>query len=343
MWNILDNDAKDGNGVMLSLVEMEEDLDKKLEDAQERRRICEIEERNALKAYRKAQRTLLEANARCANLYRERELYSSQVRSLVMDQSVLIWPSTCREGVANHIDSSNNISNRANSMPYSSHLVHEEYNQSNQPVRPFSQGPGFGQYNNLVARGLNIGVVPNNKPDASTSVPLLHKGSAIMNGIRSSSNDPTSSPEENGEVFPPGRYPPRDEQQCQVEREVSQADQDFPNNNSCDFLLLEAALRSQLYARWGTNNSQSLKGSSGDGEPMVERDCKSDDGNGRTYESYASPPLSDLGKLPPPEIEGLKALYVDENSCLNIFIFVFYFRYREIRATGKPCSCFNQR
>lgn len=324
MLNFLGNDAKDGNEVMLSLVEMEEDLDKKLEDAQERRRICEIEERNALKAYRKAQRSLLEANARCANLYRERELYSSRVRSLVMDQSVLIWPSTCQEGVANLIDSSNNMSNRANSMPSSNHLVHEEYNQSNQPVRPFSQGPGVGQYHNLVARGLNIGVVANSKPDASTSVPLRHKGIAIMNDIRSSSNDPTSSAEEDGEVFRPDCYPPRDEQQCQGEREVSQADQDFSNDNSCDFLLLEADLRSRLYARWGTNNSQSLKGSSGDGEPMIERGCKSDDGNGRTYESYASPPLSYLGKLPTPEIEGLKALYVDENSCWKIFLYFFF-------------------
>ncbi|KAJ6986478.1 hypothetical protein NC653_019859 [Populus alba x Populus x berolinensis] len=46
------------------LVEMEESLDRELEEAQEHRHKCEIEERNALKAYRKAQRALIEANSR---------------------------------------------------------------------------------------------------------------------------------------------------------------------------------------------------------------------------------------------------------------------------------------
>ncbi|XP_039044117.1 uncharacterized protein LOC120183507 [Hibiscus syriacus] len=66
-----------------SLVEIEENLDKELEEAQNHRRLCEIEERNALKAYRKAQRALIEANARCTVLYRERELCSARYRSLI--------------------------------------------------------------------------------------------------------------------------------------------------------------------------------------------------------------------------------------------------------------------
>lgn len=59
------------------LVEMEESLDRELEEAQEHRHKCEIEERNALKAYRKAQRALIEANSRCTELYCKRELHSA--------------------------------------------------------------------------------------------------------------------------------------------------------------------------------------------------------------------------------------------------------------------------
>lgn len=66
---------------------MEELIDKELEEAQEHRHKCEIEERNALKAYLKAQRSLLEANARCTNLYHKRELYSAKLRSLILNNT----------------------------------------------------------------------------------------------------------------------------------------------------------------------------------------------------------------------------------------------------------------
>lgn len=65
-----------------SLVEVEESLDKELEEAQQHRRRCEIEERNALKAYRKAQKALLEADAGCTHLYRKRELLTAEVQIL---------------------------------------------------------------------------------------------------------------------------------------------------------------------------------------------------------------------------------------------------------------------
>lgn len=75
-------------------MELEELHDKELEEAQEYRHKCEIEERIAHKAYRRAQRATMEANSRCAHLYRNRELFSAQLRSLMMDNPSMLWPSS---------------------------------------------------------------------------------------------------------------------------------------------------------------------------------------------------------------------------------------------------------
>ncbi|WVZ90792.1 hypothetical protein U9M48_037056 [Paspalum notatum var. saurae] len=78
------------NTRLFSLLEMEELQEKELEDAQEHRRKCEVEEREALRAYRKAQRALLEANERCAILRRKREICSAQVHGLIAENSSLV-------------------------------------------------------------------------------------------------------------------------------------------------------------------------------------------------------------------------------------------------------------
>ncbi|KAL6622442.1 hypothetical protein ACP70R_032321 [Stipagrostis hirtigluma subsp. patula] len=75
------------NTRLLSLLEMEELQERELEDAQEHRRKCEVEEREALRAYRKAQRALIEANERCAVLRRKREICSAQVHGLLAENS----------------------------------------------------------------------------------------------------------------------------------------------------------------------------------------------------------------------------------------------------------------
>lgn len=77
------------NTTLLSLFEMEELQDRELEVAQEHRRKCEVEEREALRAYRKAQRALIEANERCAILRRKREVCSAQVHGLIAENSSL--------------------------------------------------------------------------------------------------------------------------------------------------------------------------------------------------------------------------------------------------------------
>ncbi|PNT62498.1 hypothetical protein BRADI_4g04360v3 [Brachypodium distachyon] len=77
------------NTTLLSLLEVEELQERELDDAQEHRRKCEVEEREALRAYRKAQRALIEANERCAILRRKREVCSAQVHGLIAGNSSL--------------------------------------------------------------------------------------------------------------------------------------------------------------------------------------------------------------------------------------------------------------
>ncbi|KAF7063921.1 hypothetical protein CFC21_070384 [Triticum aestivum] len=77
------------NTTLLSLLEMEELQDRELEVAQEHRQKCEVEEREALRAYRKAQKALIEANERCAILRGKREVCSAQVHGLIAENSSL--------------------------------------------------------------------------------------------------------------------------------------------------------------------------------------------------------------------------------------------------------------
>ena len=78
------------NTTLVSLFEMEELQERELDDAQEQRRKCEVAEREALRAYRKAQRNLIEANERCAILRRKREICSAQVHGLIAENSSLV-------------------------------------------------------------------------------------------------------------------------------------------------------------------------------------------------------------------------------------------------------------
>lgn len=86
-WNSI-RMGKGGFGIQ-ALLDLEVSNDKELDEAQEHRRRCEIDERNALDFYRKAQRALAEANAKCSYLYRKREMYSSELRSVMMENTNL--------------------------------------------------------------------------------------------------------------------------------------------------------------------------------------------------------------------------------------------------------------
>lgn len=63
-------------------LQQEEDLiDKQLEEAQERRRTCEVQERIARRAYREAQLALQAINSQCDYLHQKRENVAAQVRA----------------------------------------------------------------------------------------------------------------------------------------------------------------------------------------------------------------------------------------------------------------------
>ncbi|MCL7029872.1 hypothetical protein MKW94_014361 [Papaver nudicaule] len=90
--NILADNSMD----VQTLAKMEETQDKELEEAQEHRRMCEVEERKALKAYRKAQSALVEANIRCQNLFRRRDSISAKLQGCIIEESSSSWSSRCR-------------------------------------------------------------------------------------------------------------------------------------------------------------------------------------------------------------------------------------------------------
>ncbi|KAI3937930.1 hypothetical protein MKX01_027857 [Papaver californicum] len=95
----------DDNMDVQTLAKMEEIQDKELGEAQEHRRMCEVEERKALKAYRKAQSALVEANTRCQNLFRRRDSISAQLQGCIIEESSSSWSSRCR----NHMDTMCNL------------------------------------------------------------------------------------------------------------------------------------------------------------------------------------------------------------------------------------------
>ncbi|XP_042456037.1 uncharacterized protein LOC122040680 isoform X1 [Zingiber officinale] len=87
-----------------SLLELEQSQDRELEEAQEFRRRCELKERLALKAYRKAQKDLINANKKCAILYRNRETITAKLQTLMLESSNSVWRSS-KQGHAERIHS----------------------------------------------------------------------------------------------------------------------------------------------------------------------------------------------------------------------------------------------
>ncbi|XP_042461284.1 uncharacterized protein LOC122045222 isoform X2 [Zingiber officinale] len=87
-----------------SLLELEQSQDRELEEAQEFRRRCELKESLALKAYRKAQKDLINANKKCAILYRNRETITAKLQTLMLEPSNSVWQSS-KQGHAERIHS----------------------------------------------------------------------------------------------------------------------------------------------------------------------------------------------------------------------------------------------
>lgn len=248
-----------------SLLELEELQDKELDEAQEHRRKCEIEERNALKAYRKAQRDLAEANTRCSYLYHKRNLFSANLRSHVMEDSNMFWSNM--SNMSNQlIDANvNSITNMSeNDTPH--HQVQNECEDPDSSGSEPQDEEKTNDSNNMLAE------------DDQTSVFGLKAGDSSldshMEGICNEMNNNSD-----------------------------------PIDNNEDSLLLEASLRSQLFARLG--NRQSKKN-----EPVQSLEIATD-------EKEDGEIMEDSGNIPSSETEKDR-IYDNGGTLLHFNNFIMF-------------------
>ncbi|KAI4348138.1 hypothetical protein L6164_008897 [Bauhinia variegata] len=266
-----------------SFLEMEELIDKELEEAQEHRHKCEIEERNALKVYLTAQRALLEANARCTRLYHKRELYSSKLRSFILNNSSFSWSSGQHEHLDMGLGYLGNVPRHGRGIPTSSYQRQDDYNDINQPAFDSSnQGVNGGPSNtsdHLMAGG-TLGSEPCSEPDASTSEQLLQRGA---DGVYSPSDELDTSANENDEMSPAGHVSTGHdaEHHWKQDSQAKLMDIDTASNtrfcaeSAQDSFLLEARLRSELFARLGTRASI-CSSACNKGGPAAEREAENE-------------------------------------------------------------------
>ncbi|KAF3555043.1 hypothetical protein F2Q69_00017660 [Brassica cretica] len=272
-WNIPGNTIAPGHSQldMLYLTNLEESLDKDLEEAQERKRLCEIEERNALKVYRKAQRSLIEANAKCAELYSKRETLSAHYGSLIVRDTRLLWPSIHHEhpetgfrfvsNSAENIDSATKTDNPQHTQLETNHIHNNENGGIHSLHRPHS--------------GQNLGSEPCSDHDASTSDGLPYSEKQTASRLGSPSSDAHILAED--ESFPVNH----ESTEGNIGHQAENLEQTLGNQNS---LLIEASLRSKLFERLSMRE-ESRGGTCANGETVVDRGVASE----RTQRDGSSP------------------------------------------------------
>ncbi|XP_023639397.1 uncharacterized protein LOC17889715 isoform X2 [Capsella rubella] len=277
LWNIPGNTTAPGHSQldMLSLTNLEESLDKELEEAQERKRRCEIEEMNALKVYRKAQRSLIEANARCAELYSKREILSTHYGSLIVHDSRLLWPSIHGDNPKTGFHFLNNstgnidLATKTDIVQHSqlerNHRYDSEYGVSHPP--PHSRS------------GYNLGLEPCSDLGASTSDGLPCSNKQTVSRLCSPSSDANILPED--ESFPVYH----ESTEGNLGHQTKNFAQTVGNQNA---LLLEASLRSKLFERLGMR-AESRGGTCFNGETVIDRGDESDVASERTHRDDSSP------------------------------------------------------
>ncbi|XP_010534671.1 PREDICTED: uncharacterized protein LOC104810174 [Tarenaya hassleriana] len=272
LWNLLGSTSVPGQSQLdiIALTNMEESLDKELEEAQEYRRMCETEERNALKAYRKAQRSLIEANTRCAELYRKREMCSAHIGSFVVHNSSLMWSSRCHERTETRFGLLNNSTENVDMGTTSDHPLHIQQ-QCSRDVDNVNGGQGVPSPHS----GQNLGSEPCSDPDASTSDRLPYSHKQTINRLRSPSSDANISPDDDGSFLVD-----RESSQHNLEgrqEENHEDPQDIYNvGGNQNPLLLEASLRSKLFERLGIRAESKGGGGCSNGETMIDREAESD-------------------------------------------------------------------
>ncbi|KAJ8421694.1 hypothetical protein Cgig2_008816 [Carnegiea gigantea] len=299
-----------------SLFEMEELHDKELEEAQEHRRRCEIEERKALKAYRNAQRALAEANARCTYLYRKRELYSAQLRSFLMEDCSVLLTSRQHRQIGDTWNLSYNVCEaNMDRIPTSSHQLQAECEPDNQVGYGSNAQSADGDAHNRLSGnedGNNLCSEACSEPDASTSDLLVHGNSSIANGVLLPSNDPNLSPDD-GETFPLDHRPvqdaltwPREEDNSKGSEKDMNVDSArcFTVGSSQDPLSLEAYLRSKLFSRLGVIDSLKKTGAHSDSKSTAAKVAEENFASGKTQIVEDNVMLSDSKDISAPNGEG---------------------------------------
>jgi hypothetical protein len=219
---------------LFSLLEMEELQERELEESQEHRRKCEVEEREALRAYRRAQRALLEANERCAILRQRRELCSAQVHGLIAENSLV---------------QSLSIQNAGEGLAMPSLLrsrIHEDSQmiQNQGTSNPHTDEPPQHSVDKHEAR-------PHSRDDFATSTADPNFVSAANgNGV------PSDYMDMDDYLFPARQA--RSGCALDVENRMAETIQVFAQENrqtsadsAQDYELLEACLRSRLVERFG--------------------------------------------------------------------------------------------
>jgi hypothetical protein len=247
--------AEGHNTRLFSLLEMEELQEKELEDAQEHRRKCELEEREALRAYRKAQRALLEANERCTILRRRREICSAQVHGLIAENSSLVQSLSIRnseDGPA--MPSLLNSQIHANSqMPENQggrHSLHPE-EPPQQPIDKHEARPHSSHYDELAA------------------------GAADPNFVSTANYNDMPSDYMDDDLLMPARQA-RSECALDLDNQMEETIHAYAENKQAsgdsvqNYELLEASLRSRLVERFGKKPCLSSTGE-GTGEIAVRK------------------------------------------------------------------------
>lgn len=281
---------------------MEESLDKDLEEAQDCRRQCEIEERNAFKIYSRAQRALIEANSRCLDLYHKRELFSAHFHSFCMNNPGLISSSRQQENMKIGVDHSNSMSGNANkSSPlYQKHSEYNSFTQLHNDVNIQHENASPINTSNLHENGQNLGSEPGSCSDlcGNTLDPVPSKGKNIADRICSPSTDPNVSGDGDEESFPSDHEMIDSYDECYVGKKRFDDDQmeayDMSKKNHCennteDTLRLEAKLRSELFARLGTRNLSKTCNPCHNTQTSVEQGAENSTRDDRTQQNNTEP------------------------------------------------------
>jgi hypothetical protein len=277
-----------------SLLEHEEVQDKELDEAQENRRKCEIEERIALKAYRKAQRATFEADAKCIKFYRQREIISAQIRSLYLNDSSLFWPSRSQNQVPNmHL------------LPSSSNQMQCELDVQNQYQNQNQNQNGTDlevrRVDNQQKGTQDLASNTCSESDASTSD--LKKGTGLRNGICSPSNESNTSEYEEGEILSAQvRSSPVNQDDDDTRKDLDEGSRIYARSD--DSLLLEASLRSKLFTRLGIKQSSQERHPIQNIDSVVDRRIQNYVIGEESETSVENLSLSELGREQHMDLEG---------------------------------------